>query len=160
MPRGPNPKPDHLRQRRNKTPGAAQLGTVEAALENEVPPMPQRADGESWHPMVCDWWESVWKSPMASEYLDADMKGGLYLLADLYQARWMTTDTSELVKLAAEIRLQAVGFGLTPIDRSRLRWSIEQGETAAERTESRRAGQAGPPKKQTKDPRNVLKMVG
>lgn len=96
---------------------------------------------------------------MASEYLDADMKGGLYLLADLHDARWKATETGDLVKLASEIRLQEVRFGLSPIDRSRLRWTIEQGETAAERTESRRAAKV-PKAPKGKDPRGVLKMVG
>lgn len=161
-------KPDHLRQRRNKIPGAAHLPTEELSLENAVPDLPSRPpmagpDGapllNEWHSMVIEWWESVWRSPMASEYLDADMKGGLYLLADLHQARWNATDSHELVKLAAEIRLQEVRFGLSPVDRSRLRWTIEQGETAAERTESRRAGKA-PTVPKRKDPRDVLKMVG
>jgi hypothetical protein len=106
-----------------------------------------------------EWWTSVWQSPMASEYLDADMKGGLYLLADLHDARWKATANADLVKLASEIRLQEVRFGLSPIDRSRLRWTIEQGETAAERTESRRAAKV-PKAPKGKDPRGVLKMVG
>jgi hypothetical protein len=148
-------KPDHLRQRRNKVPSAAQLPTAEASRENEVPPLPTKT-GE-WEPRVVEWWVSVWKSPMASEYLDADMRGGLYLLADLHQARWTGRDDAKvLTALAAEIRLQEVRFGLSPIDRSRLRWTIEQGETAAERTASRRAAKSG----KAKDPRSVLKMVG
>jgi hypothetical protein len=148
-------KPDHLRQRRNKVPSAAHLPTEESAQGNKVPPLPKKPDG--WEPQVLEWWESVWKSPMASEYLDADMKGGLYLLADLHQARWTERDDPRVLRaLAAEIRLQEVRFGLSPIDRSRLRWTIEQGETAAERTESRRAAKSG----KAKDPRSVLKMVG
>lgn len=158
MAKGPNPKPAHLLQRRNKTPGAAHLPTVEESASNKVPELPAREDG--WHPMVWEWWVSVWRSPMASEYQNADMRGGLYLLADLYQARWMCTDSSELVKLASEIRLQEVRFGLSPIDRSRLRWTIDQGETAAERTEARReAKEPKPIPKRAKDPRAVLKMV-
>lgn len=153
--RGPPPKPAHLRQRTNKVVGAATLMTEEEASQNEVPQLPARSDG-GWHPKVVEWWESVWRSPMASEYLDADMKGGLYLLADLHQARWKADNPADLVKLAAEIRLQEVRFGLSPVDRSRLRWSIEQGETAAERTEARRERKA--PKKE-RDPRSVLKAI-
>jgi hypothetical protein len=127
-----------------------------------VPPLPDRApdkDGKvvRWHPNVVAWWASVWRSPMASEYLDADMKGGLYLLADLHQARWDLRDNpSALKEIAGEIRLQEVRFGLSPSDRSRLRWAIEQGETAAERTEARRERKA--PKKE-RDPRSLLKVV-
>jgi hypothetical protein len=106
--------------------------------------------------MVLGWWKSVWRSPMASEYLDADMRGGLYLLADLHQLRWTLRDTSALKEIAAEIRLQEVRFGLSPIDRSRLRWTIDAGETAAERTEARRERKVPKP---SKDPRAVLKAI-
>jgi hypothetical protein len=108
--------------------------------------------------MVEEWWASVWRSPMASEYLDADLRGGLYLLADLHHARWNADSPSQLVSLAAEIRLQEVRFGLSPIDRSRLRWEVERGEQAAEKIEGRRKAKA--PKAQSgKDPRAVLKAV-
>lgn len=161
----PIPKPAHLRQRRNKPVNEATLLSPEASADNEVPSLPDRepdADGkvQEWHPKVVEWWSSIWRSPMASEFLDADMKGGLYLLADLHQARWEARDDGKtLTALAAEIRLQEVRFGLSPIDRSRLRWTIEQGETAAERTEARREGKA-PKAPKAKDPRAVLKMVG
>ncbi len=166
--RGPPPKPEGLRQRRNKVPGAAQLQTAESALENEVPPLPVRGyetgvNSESsepkeipWHPNVIEWWDSVWKSPMASEYLDADMKGGLYLLAELYQARW--EGTAEITKVAAEIRQQEIRFGLSPIDRNRLRWEVEKGENAAQRTEARREAKR-PSVPKGKDPRSILKMA-
>jgi hypothetical protein len=161
MPRGRQPKPDALRQRRNKVASAAHLPTAEAAAANAVPPLPDRARDEHgkpvhWHPMVLGWWKSVWRSPMASEYLDADMRGGLYLLADLHQLRWTLRDTSALKEIAAEIRLQEVRFGLSPIDRSRLRWTIDAGETAAERTEARRERKVPKP---SKDPRAVLKAI-
>lgn len=161
--KGPPPKPDHLRQRRNKNPTSAILPTEESSAGNEVPLLPAREpdkDGkkQDWHPGVIEWWESVWRSPMASEYLDTDMKGGLYLLADLHQLRWTSRDSKELQGFSAEIRLQEVRFGLSPVDRSRLRWVISQGEEAAERTEARRQGKT--PKAKGKDPRSVLKMVG
>jgi hypothetical protein len=108
--------------------------------------------------MVTEWWESVWRSPMASEYLDADMRGGLYLLADLHERRWREReDATALVKLASEIRLQEVRFGLSPVDRSRLQWEVERGEQAAEKVQARRKAKA-PPRKVV-DPRSVLKAV-
>lgn len=154
---GPPPKPAHLRQRRNKTPGEAQLPTEQSSLENTVPELPVRTD-RVWHPKVLEWWTSVWRSPMASEWLDADMRGGLYLLADLHQARWEADDPGTLVKVSAEIRLQEVRFGLSPIDRSRLRWTIAHSDEAVEKLEARKEGKA--PKSGKKDPRSVLKMVG
>lgn len=155
---GPSPKPAHLRQRRNKTPGEAQLPTEQSSLRNTVPALPDRKD-RVWHPNVVAWWESAWRSPMASEWLDADMRGGLYLLADLHQARWEADDAATLVKVSAEIRLQEVRFGLSPIDRSRLRWTIAHSDEAVEKAETRRAGKARKGSK-GKDPRDVLKMVG
>jgi hypothetical protein len=153
--KGRKPKPDALRQRRNRVVGAAQLPTAEASQDNEVPELPAR-DGEPWHPKALKWWESVWRSPMASEYLEADRTGGLYLLAELYHARW--TQPENVVKIAAEIRQQEVRFGLSPIDRTRLRWEIDKGETAAERTEKRRASKA-PAMPKGKDPRAALKLA-
>lgn len=158
---GPSPKPAALRQRRNRQPTAANLPSEEQAANNEVPALFDRAAGEdgvalSWHPMVVEWWHSVWTSPMASEYLDADMKGGLYQLASLHQDFWESTSRAARVACAAEIRLQEVRFGLSPIDRRRLQWEIEKGEGAAEKTQSRRARKAPTP---GKDPRQLLKAV-
>lgn len=161
--RGAPPKPAHLRQRRNKPTHEATLLSAEASAGNDVPELPARDldhDGkkQEWHPNVVEWWSSIWRSPMASEFLDADMKGGLYLLADLHQLRWTLRDTPAMQAVSAEIRLQEVRFGLSPIDRSRLRWTIEQGETAREKTEARREGKA-PKVPKGKDPRSVLKMA-
>lgn len=151
------PKPDALRQRRNKSTTKATLPTSERAAKNKVPPLPKRADGK-WHPMVLEWWRSVWRSPMATEYLDADMKGGLYLLAELYQIRWTATEPKALIEAAKEIRLQGVLFGLSPIDRRRLQWEVEKGEQAAEKTQGRRQTRKAP-KEPVKDPRSVLKLA-
>ena len=57
---------------------------------------------------------------MAAEFLQAD-RHGLYRLAVLVDAFWRTEDP----RLASEIRLQAQCFGLTPIDRRRLQWEME-----------------------------------
>lgn len=127
-----------------------------------MPDLPERADG--WHPMLRDWWKSVWRSPMASEYLDADMRGGLFQLAYLHQLFWETADlglagAGKLKELAAEIRLQEVRFGLSPIDRRRLQWEVEKGETAAERTQTRRVAKKARSRKPVADPRSVLKIA-
>lgn len=127
---GPPPKDPKLRQRRNKAATKASLPSASDAAEYEVPDLPERDDGEPWHPMVLEWWEAVWRSPMASEYLDADMRGGLYLLADLHQLRWTADSRTALIAASKEIRLQEVRFGLSPIDRRRLQWEIARGEDA------------------------------
>jgi hypothetical protein len=120
-----------------------------------VPQLPRREKG--WHPMVRRWWQSVWQSPMASEYVGPDIRGGLHLLAELHQARWETESVTDLVKVASEIRLQEVRFGLSPIDRRRLQWEIDKGEQAEDRIKRRR-----PTKKEnggSDDPRDLLKVI-
>lgn len=107
--------------------------------------------------MVVEWWTSIWRSPMASEYLDADMRGGLYLLADLHQARWTAPSTAAMIEVAKEIRLQEVRFGLSPIDRRRLQWEIEKGEQAIERTTSRKQRKTSA--SGGNDPRSILKAI-
>lgn len=156
--KGPAPKPAALRQRRNKTSTAASLPSAEDAAEFEVPELPEREDGEEWHPRVLGWWEAVWRSPMAPEFLDADMKGGLYLLADLHQLRWTATSRTALIDAAKEIRLQEVRFGLSPIDRRRLQWEVARGEEAQKRRTSER-GAKNEGENEDSDPRSKLKAV-
>jgi len=93
---------------------------------------------------------------MAAEYLPTDL-GGLYALAELYQRRWTYTEVRELIHLAAEIRLQEVRFGLSPVDRARLQWEVGRAEEAEEKTTRRRRKQ--PPPDTPTDPRTVLKVL-
>lgn len=156
---GPLPKPPGIRQRRNRVVTSASLPSARANAKRKVPPLPKReASTEVWHERVIEWWKSVWTSPMAGEYLGPDMKGGLYLLAELHQRRWTEKDTKVLVALASEIRQQEVRFGLSPIDRRRLQWEIDKGEEAEEKVQKRRKLKKLE-KVSTKDPRDVLRMV-
>ena len=83
---------------------------------------------------------------MAAEYLEADVHG-LYMLGALIDLFWRKPSA----KLAGEIRQQSACFGLDPISRRRLQWSIEKAETA----KRRRPAAAVP----GVDPREVLKVV-
>ncbi|MFN0177175.1 MAG: hypothetical protein ACKVZ0_00110 [Gemmatimonadales bacterium] len=156
--RGRIPKPGHLLQRnRRRKPGAATLATQAESANRDVPALPTRESrAEVWHPRVVEWWESVWRSPMAGEYIGPDMEGGLFILAELYQQRWTCTETKDLVRLAAEIRLQEIRFGLSPVDRVRLQWTIERGEAAEERAKARKRSARPDP---DRDPRDVLKII-
>jgi hypothetical protein len=154
---GPLPKPAATKQRRNRESTKTTLPSEQASESNKVPALPAREKG--WHPMVLEWWESVWRSPMASEFLDVDMRSGLFLLADLHQVRWDAKEPRDLIEASKEIRQQEVRFGLSPIDRRRLQWTIEQGESAAERTEARRDKKPGGKKKPKADPRAALKLA-
>jgi hypothetical protein len=149
------PKPPALLQRRNRVSTRATLGTEAEAAKNKVPPLPPREKKtEQWHPRVVAWWSSIWRSPMAAEYLEAD-KNDLYLLAELRQDFYAAADPFERQKIAAEIRQQGVRFGLSPIDRRRLQWEVEKGEQAEERTSRRRQLRQA----SAKDPREVLKVA-
>jgi hypothetical protein len=156
--KGRPPKDPALRQRRNRESTRATMGAEDNA-EAVVPELPPREKiTESWHPRVIAWWQAVWRSPMASEYLEVDKQGGLYLLAELHQQRWTASDPGDIVEVAKEIRQQEVRFGLSPIDRRRLQWEVEKGEQATERTEKRR-DRGGSKADATTDPRSVLKVV-
>lgn len=156
---GPPPKNPRTRQRQNRVAGAAILPSEAESKKREVPPLPERdSRAEQWHPKVVEWWEAVWTSPMAAEYLGPDVRGGLYGLAELYQQRWTTPHRKELVAIMAEIRLQEVRFGLSPIDRRRLQWEVAKGEEAEERTKRRRK-ERKMARQRGKDPRKSLKLA-
>jgi len=146
---GPIPKPAALRQRRNRVSTGATLA-AEGSERQRAPSLPTHRD---WQPMTRAWWKDTWRSPMAAEFLRADVHG-LYILAELVDAFW--TDPEDL-KLAAEIRQHRMAFGLTPIDRRRLQWEVERVE------ERRRLRPAEAPQKKggrkAADPRAMLRMV-
>ena len=106
-----------------------------------------RGDKE-WHPLTRAFWRDIWRSPMASEFLQSDLHA-LYLLADLVDRYWTSPSTT----LAAEIRQQRQCFGLTPIDRRRLQWEIARGEEA----ERKKKPPVPPPT--AVDPRSFLTAV-
>ena len=121
------PKNPSSRQRRNKTSTSATLRTVTDAAIPDLPPAME------WHHLTRSWWEDVWSSPMSAEFDPSDLHGML-VLAVLVDKFWLEPSTS----LAGEIRLQRQCFGLSPIDRRRLQWEIDRGETAEESRQKRR----------------------
>ena len=164
---GPAPKDPKLRQRRNKTTTASTL-LVEVPRppaknggkksdQNEgtsasIPELPARAVGEvPWHPETIVFWREVWASPMAAEFIAADVPG-LVIVARLVD-RFNYGD----VGLAAEIRLQRQCFGLTPLDRRRLQWEIERVEAAERRKPA--TTQPIAQRKGARDPRSALRAV-
>jgi hypothetical protein len=149
---GPLPTDPSVRQRRNKTATAAKL-PLGGASTVDVPELPERfredrETGEftpiSWHPRTSAWWSTVWASPMAPEFLDADVEG-LFLLAELEDDFHRAESAKERIELAKEIRLQRQCFGLTPIDRRRLQWEVDRGEEAEGKRKKRRRSEAANP---------------
>jgi hypothetical protein len=157
---GPLPKENKLRQRRNREVSAKTLKDKGPALVKgvgktaKIPELPKRR--RKWRPETIAWWNDLWKSPMAVEFIESDLHQ-LYLLADLIDEYWRipARELGKKKELANEIRLQRQCFGLTPIDRRRLQWEIERGESANAKGEKRRNS-----RKKTKthkvDPRTVL----
>lgn len=141
----PTPKPAATRARRNKASTNTTLTSVHDVAEPKLPA------GRKWHRQTRSWWKDVWASPMAPEYDESDLHG-LYLLAVLVDDFWVHPSQG----LAAEIRLQRQCFGLSPIDRRRLQWEIDRGESAAGKTRKRREAVAPKPAPVTEDPRRLL----
>ena len=111
------------RQRRNRT---STIATLEAspASRTDLP------EGQ-WDGMTTTWWSTIWDSPMAGEWVDADVPG-LVALAKLWDSFW-TADVALAPKIHAEIRMASREFGLSPFSRRQLQWEIKRVE-AAERT--------------------------
>ncbi len=161
---GPQPKPSHMRQRRNKTTTRALAAPARNARVPKVPKLPARGRGRgAWHPRVRAWWSDVWKSPMASEYLDVH-RHGLEALAELRQEFHTAKDPGKLLALHAEIRQSQRDYGLTPLDLRRLQWEVRRAVDAVAPAD---AANAKSPQKETKrrpgqkkgDPRKLLRLV-
>ncbi len=165
------PKPAGIRQRTNRSSTTSVLSSEHSVKAPKLP------TGRKWHAMTKSWWSDIWASPMAPEFLEADTHG-LFSLAILEDDFWnLTTETYDEVEdpvdrhvlrrrasacritLMAEIRLQRQCYGLTPIDRRRLQWQVEQGETAAEKTRRRQSTPAPVAADTGFDPRARLKAV-
>lgn len=117
--KGRRPKDPDQRRRRNKAVTADTLAPLENT-RRRVPPLPKRLfPGDTMHPMVRAWWRVIWRSPMSSRWLAADIEG-LYMIAILRNDFFMKPSTSA----AAEIRQQEARFGLDVLSRRRLDWRI------------------------------------
>ena len=145
--KGPVPKDPKIRQRRNRV---TTQSTLDAASDGRRR-RPSLPAGINWHPMTVAWWRDVWRSPMAREFLEAD-KHALFRMAILIDRFWLEP-TKEL---GAEIRLEQQAFGLTPIDRRRLQWSMDNGR---ENTDTRKVAVSQPSHENEVDPRNLLTWV-
>lgn len=147
MPRPP--KDPKLRQRRNRDVTSASLIDTSPLIDG-VPELPQRFNEEGieidWRSESVVLWDEIWSSPMATEYTQADVHRVL-LYVDLWDRYWRKPTTA----CAAELRLQGVCLGVTPIDRRRLQWEIKRVEEPKKDVPKR------PERKG--DPRSTLRAV-
>ena len=91
---------------------------------------------------------------MAGQYTDPDIEG-IAMLCLVVEDFWRAETTTARREAAAEIRQQSQRFGLSPIDRRRLQWTLPKAAPAPERPAAGRGQRlvsvpAGP------DPRDVL----
>ena len=133
---GPAPKPQNIRQRRNK-PRSSALLPAEAKPIDGTPDMPQHPLNEPWHKLSKFWWVEVWGSPMSGEFLHGDIPA-LVRLVTIVDAFFKTGDLS----YATEARLLEREFGLTPLARRRLEWTVVQTEEAKDKRQVSMAGRA------------------
>lgn len=144
---GPVPKNAATRQRRNRTSTKATLEapaataidlptryssfkcqecyltvgkhTAEQFDKEEIAPHAYEPAEEAWRDLTLVWWSTIWASPMADEWVDADVPG-LVQLAVLVDDFWRTGNR----ELAAEIRMQQREYGLSPLSRRSLQWEV------------------------------------
>jgi len=95
---------------------------------------------------------------MSGEYHSSDWYQ-LILLATAYDLLLQDDLTPGQFKaLSEEVRAHRSPFGLTPYDRRRLEWTIEQAEESKDRGQARRQRQAPQPAA-SDDPRSVLRLA-
>jgi hypothetical protein len=111
---GPPPKPASQRRRRNKAPAVVKLANRQPSKPPTLP--------KGFSPAARKWWATVWASPMAAVWLDADVPA-LVRLATLVEL----LDQGEATAMVlTEIRQLEDRFGLSPMARRRLQWEVEQ----------------------------------
>ena len=144
--------------RRNKVASAASLPTEDLARKRRrrAPKLPTLVVGQErpWHPLTLAFWREVWRSPMAGQFLAADVHG-LYVLALLVDEFWLAP-TKEM---ASEIRQQRMCFGLTPLDRRRLAWQISADPPSRRLPPKDEESSAGGQHAAEQDPRALLHVV-
>ncbi len=110
---GPPPKKATVRRRRNASTGRRRLS---AAVPRNPPALRLRKVLAETR----EWWKTIWASPMASEWIDADVLvlRRLAVLVDLaYRGEASSTVLSEIRQLEDR-------FGMSPMARRRLEWEL------------------------------------
>lgn len=151
------PKDRSVRQRTNRSSTRAELREL-APDEIDIPPMPPNVRYREdefgpecpteyevpWSSTAKRYWTRLWSSPMASEFHKMSDIEGLYRLLALVELFWRKPN----VTTNGEIRLYEQQFGLNPLARRRLEWTIVGSERAkqdANDRADRRASKAPKP---------------
>lgn len=118
---GPLPKKPHMRQRRNVSPSKRTLEVTEDQRLTFFDLPDDVAHEDEVHHLTVDWWGRLWDSPQVGEFLQGDL-GSLLRLASLIDQWWCT----KKLNVAREVRVLEREFGLTPLSRRRLEWTVTQ----------------------------------
>lgn len=135
---------------------------VKELLPNENAEIPELPDPlayigkEEWPKPVSDWLSSVWRSPMAGEFVEADRHPLYMAAAHLAQSLDPELKPAERLKSAQQWEAALRNFGLQPSARESLRWAIGQAEIASKRTDEIRATKAAPKKGSENDPQGKI----
>ena len=115
----PQPKPPGQRRRRNA--GQAQWKALPAEGRTEAAP---DLPGDDWLASTIDWWMTIWASPMATVWEDADEDSLIRL------AKMRDEFHRDNLPVSAYGAMQALEdrFGLSPKSRRALQWEITKGE--------------------------------
>lgn len=137
--RGPAPKPQGSRARRNKDPQVLRIITAQPVEQPALPVIEQVVTDEFgvpkkkrfvWPSITKRWWKMWGESPLAAEYTETDWA---FLMDTAYlHAQYWKGD----IKVAAELRLRVAKFGATPEDRARLRIQFAVADTLEDDADS------------------------
>jgi hypothetical protein len=142
-------------------------GTKQAMAERlldddrgDIPGLPERPQGWAWFSEF--WWDAIWSSPMSKEWHpETDYFNVVRALTHFDD--WWTAETATERQKADNLFDKAVAkLGLTPYDRRRLEWQIEQAKGAQAQGERLRSQQPPAPPAAPKagaDPRAGLSLV-
>jgi hypothetical protein len=119
---------------------AKAMTEMAGVLVKPLEPHDYDAAAIAWRPTTLAWWAVIWASPMALEWVDADVPG-LFALALLVDDFWTGPDS----KQHAEIRQASREFGLSPFSRRQLQWEIRRLEVGKPATPALRKPPAPKP---------------
>jgi hypothetical protein len=126
--RCPLPSWHHTKRKFQELEDLAEAGEIEPVEPHDYDPSPL-----AWRPTTVLWWDTIWASPMADEWVDADVPG-LFALAILIDEFWVSGDS----KIHAEVRQASREFGLSPFSRRQLQWEIKRLEAGKPAAPTRR----------------------
>lgn len=149
--KGPAPKPEHRRARKNKPPTAVRVISSDPTPQ---PPLPEcMPDGRFWPPATKAWWEMWGNDPLSAEFRPTDWSE--LLDTAVIHGRYWSGD----IKLANELRLRTARFGATQEDRARLRIQYATADEAEAKRDDRRARSSSASSPSTAPQYSKLKAV-